>query len=164
MNNLQKNNRKIFLIDPKFQLSLLGMCLLLAAFILGMWLVSSQAFFWEFIQKGRELHLPSDHIYFRFIETQRRKMNFVIACIGCITTLGILFAGLKISNKIVGPIYNLRKNLKEIREKKAVGRPIAFRKDDYFAELAEEVNSTLTSLGHSFEAPVEKEKQLDKVS
>jgi uncharacterized membrane protein YciS (DUF1049 family) len=159
MNNYKKNQRRKFLIDPKFQLSLLGMCFLLALFILGMWLISGQIVFWEFMQKGQELQLPSDHIYFRFIETQRRKMNVVIACVGCLTTLGIMFAGLKISNKIIGPLYNLRKNLKEIRETKKVGRPISFRENDYFIELAEDVNATFVALGHRFETLPEKEKK-----
>jgi methyl-accepting chemotaxis protein len=56
--------------------------------------------------------------------------------------IGFCIYGLYFSNRVAGPIYNLRKALGRILEGDKTVR-IKFRKDDYFQELSEQVNLVL---------------------
>ena len=76
---------------------------------------------------------------------QTNLMNLVIpslavsAVLSCIFTLAF---GLFYSHRIAGPIYNLKKALREVRGGK-VDRVVKFRKGDEFHDLAEEINKTI---------------------
>jgi signal transduction histidine kinase len=56
----------------------------------------------------------------------------------CLTFLTCIF----FSHKIAGPLYKLKKHLREIRSNGISGH-LSFRKGDYFIDLADEVNITL---------------------
>jgi len=143
MNFFGKNRRKVFLINPQFQWSFLRHCLSLAFAVLTVVYSANAFFFWNFKNKGLAMGLQPDHIFFRFVESQRVSMNWVF--VGAAGTLAIVIMafGLRLSHRIAGPLYNLTRQLKEAKEKGENLNTINFRERDYFPEVAEAVNEYL---------------------
>ncbi len=139
---MKSNARSKLLVEPAFQLSFLRYTSALGLAILALAYGANRYFFWKFAAKGRELGLPEGHVFFEFLTEQSRIMGWIYLATGLLTIVLISTFGLYISNRIAGPIHRLRTHLAFRREGKAV-EPLAFRKDDYFADLAEPLNACL---------------------
>lgn len=69
----------------------------------------------------------------------QKEMIFYLVLIQLILSLFIFILFIFISHKIAGPIHKLKMFLSSVREGSPV-TTLSFRNDDYFFELAEEVN------------------------
>jgi sensor histidine kinase YesM len=131
------NSRKILLINPAFQLSVLGFMAGIAGFVIaifyGAW------FFRKFAMQGRELGLPADHVFFEFLREQSNTMNLIFAITSLLALVGIAVAGLILSHRIAGPLYRLRKHLDAVAAGTTLG-DVKFREKDYFPEVADAYN------------------------
>ncbi|MFA6003700.1 MAG: hypothetical protein WC881_06500 [Elusimicrobiota bacterium] len=67
----------------------------------------------------------------------------IALALGCIFSMA---AGVFYSHRLAGPIYHIRKTLREALDGKAPG-PIVLRKNDEFKELAEDINLLLARSG-----------------
>ena len=47
------------------------------------------------------------------------------------------------TRRIVGPIYNIKRTMRQMAEEEAGAVPIKLRSDDYFQDLAEDINNVL---------------------
>ncbi len=140
--NSQNRKKRSLLINPKFQWTLIGYTAMIATLIL----ITVYGFisygFHDFVQIGNQAGLPTDHIYFQFIQMQEVTFNRVILMIALVIGLILLVGGLVISHKIAGPVYRMQKEFNDMRESGSSElRPIQFRKGDFFPELAESYNS-----------------------
>ncbi len=144
MNLFNKNRRKVFLINPKFQWSFLRHCFGLAFAVIAVVYTANTFFFWGLRSKGIALGLEPNHVFFRFVEQQRQSMNWIFLACSAVVALSITVFGLRLSHRIAGPFFNLTRNLKKIRSS-GIRKPLTFRDSDYFPEVAEAVNEFIDS-------------------
>ena len=69
--------RKIILINPKFQLKVSAYFAFLSVLNIGIFYGCIRYFFQVFIDMGKEIGLPLNHVYFMFMEDQMLTMNIV---------------------------------------------------------------------------------------
>jgi uncharacterized paraquat-inducible protein A len=139
---LMSSKRKKLLINPEFQLSFLTYTLGIAATILVVFFGANRFFFWRFKQKGIDIGLPADHVFFRFINEQQWNMDLIFLVTAVIALAALIFYGLYLSNRIAGPIYHLETHLqKRLSGEKTPA--LKFRTKDYFKELEDPVNRLL---------------------
>jgi len=143
---MKTNKRKSFLINRPFQIKVMALFLALAIGIIGCWFLGNQFFFWRLFKQGQELGFPANHVYFRFIETQRQNMMLYIGALSVIVCSSIIIFGLRLSNKIAGPLHNLNQRLLEISKTGKLNNPIKFRDEDFFIELADSTNAAIDAI------------------
>lgn len=135
--------RKIYIVNQRFQKDFLKNMLFLNIGVSAIFYISQTIFFWNSYRLGRDLTLPPDHIYFKFLIEQQHLMNVIMVATVFTVSALILSYGLVYSNKIAGPLFNLQRYLRN----KVSGKeqpPLKFRKDDNFQELAHAVNDYIT--------------------
>ncbi len=137
------DNRKKLLINPAFQKTFLkytiGSALAVSAFYyLALWV-----FFANLESKGLSMGLAPDHIFFLFVRQQVASLGVFFLAASLLMVLGLLVYGLYVSNRIAGPIHQVVTQMKNNRlENKS--ELIQFRKKDFFHELADEANLTIS--------------------
>ena len=139
-----KNQRKVYLINPNFQLRVTSYFILLAVINILVCYSCVYYFFDIFQSKGVEIGLPKNHVFFMFIEDQMMQMNSVFLVMAILTGVILLFAGILISHRIAGPMYRLNQDLKSMAESKEL-RTLKFRKKDFFQEIPESFNLVVDS-------------------
>src|SRR6478609_6016420 len=80
-----KGGRKNFLINPKFQLSFLAYTLGVSILTIGFFCAADAYFFWKFKQLGAGLGLPSNHVFFQFLDEQHSTKNTYYAIAAGVT-------------------------------------------------------------------------------
>jgi sensor histidine kinase YesM len=103
--------------------------------------LSNAQFFNIFIDQARQLGIPENHVFYKFINEQKRIMNKVFLIGGSLSFLVIFFGGLYLSNKVAGPLYRLTKFLNERQQGDQT--QLKFRKGDYFLEVQDAINKYL---------------------
>lgn len=130
--------RRIFLINPKFQLRLSGLIcfiVLISSMFYPITLFDITEKFISFITTNNPSRLQE------MIEYKQALIVFLaLFQVGFVAMSFIVC--IYISHKIAGPIYKLEQYLTGIREHGRSDR-LFFRKGDYFVEIADEVNNTL---------------------
>ena len=133
------NRRRKWVINPKFQsLFLVYVLSSISLIIIGFYLLSS-LLLKDLSQLAEALGPASKD------EFARNSMN-IWSWFNKAVMMGTLFFSaffsyfyLKISNRIAGPLYNLKMKMRNLREKNEF-HAVKFRDTDYFAELEEEYN------------------------
>ena len=129
-----------WLIYPEIQLRLVGVnlaaVLLVGASALGGILLAAR----KLHDLGLKGNLPADHPFFRFLAIQNAAFLGTVAAVLAVSIVISVLATLLISHRIVGPIYRLREDMKEIVSYGKF-RPVKIRKDDYFHEVVHLINS-----------------------
>lgn len=146
---MEKNNRrKKFIINSGLQYRFLLFSLILSFVSASLFYLATMYLFWKFEQTGYEVGLPDGHIFFRFIGNQKRFMNILLLVASPIITFVTCYTGIKFSNRVAGPIFQMTKHLKELNNSKELNE-ITFRENDYFMELQDEFNKFIKSLKKS---------------
>ena len=143
-NNESANRRKKYLINPKFQLSFVFMCLLPATVTIVTFFSFIQYYFFKLFMEGKELGLPLDHPYFMLLSDQRILLAKIFVFFMILVTILYLVWGIWISHKIAGPIYRLEKYLKSLTD--IPESDLKFREGDYFLEIPESFNEWLRKI------------------
>ncbi len=141
---MAKNQRKVYLINPSFQLRVTSYFIILAVINILVFYGCVYYFFDMFISKGAELGLPKNHALFLFMKEQLGQMTSVFIFTSLITVFIILVAGVIISHRIAGPMYRLNKDLKEMAKNQEL-KSLKFRKKDFFQEIPEAFNQVVES-------------------
>jgi hypothetical protein len=135
----QQGGRRNFLINPKFQLSFLAYTIGVSVLTICFFYAADAYFFWKFQQLGQGLGLPSNHVFFQFIDEQRSAKNMYYA-VAAVVTVSVLGAwGLLLSHHVAGPLYRLRKHLMSVATGETMS-DVRFRKGDFFQEVADAYN------------------------
>ena len=137
-----KSNRNTFLIERPFQIYFLVYTVGIAIIISAIFFTASRFFFWKFLEQGRELGLPANHAFFRFLESQQAMLDWTLLIASLISITVLVCYGLYLSNRVAGPIYQLKKHLNNYRNGMDFN-DIKFRKKDFFPELAETINESI---------------------
>lgn len=136
------NRRRKLLIEPKFQIGFLIHTLSGALFSSAIFYIANRLFFWKFADYGKQAGLSPDHIFFKFLQTQQSQMDQIFAGTVIVVCAMLIAYGLIYSNRIAGPIFQLRKYLLAYSRGKTEA-PIHFREADLFPELGPLVNEAL---------------------
>lgn len=136
--------RKVILIDPKFQLSIINYVTLLFMAVLIIFYSVNMYFLYTLKQKGINAGLPLNSEYFYFLEDSSHIMNVFFLSSAFIVLIFIYYFGLRLSHRIAGPIYKIGITVDEILEKNQP-KEIRLRKNDYFKELAAKLNILINS-------------------
>jgi hypothetical protein len=138
-------SRKIYLINPKFQIRFsLYVCILV--------------FLTSIIYPFSIYELMNTIIAHFSLKNPEIASNFIAKRDSLIIFLTLLHLGFTsltfficvfFSHKIAGPLYKLQKHLKLIRENGYHGK-LFFRKGDYFQDLADDVNETFSVLEDNY--------------
>lgn len=131
--------RRNFLINPKFQLSFLGYTVGVSVVTIGFFYAADAYFFWKFSQLGQGLGLPSNHVFFQFLDEQKSTKNFYYGVAAGIAVSFLTVWGLLLSHRVAGPLYRLRKHATAVANGETRS-DVRFRKGDFFQEVAEAYN------------------------
>ncbi len=140
--------RRVLLINKRFQLTFLGYILGMIVLTIGIIYGSNFYFFWMFKKMGISMQLPSDHVFFSFLEAQQTQMNYVFALTGVLVSASMCLLGLFLSHRVAGPLYRLCSHLKKISADGSV-EEVKFREGDFFPEVADAFNEHLRRIGKS---------------
>lgn len=127
-----QRNLKNFLLNPQFQLRLIG-------YFLGLFIVTTLSlystsflFFWRLKEKALNVGIPKQHVFFTFLEGQKADLDLLFIALALLNLLILIGAGFIISHRIAGPLYKLKKHLTGMDQSSA---DFKLRKNDFFKEL-----------------------------
>ncbi|WP_408099014.1 hypothetical protein ACJVC5_08860 [Peredibacter sp. HCB2-198] len=125
------------LIDRPFQLKLMGY--FVAVFVVTTFSLYSTTylFFWNLRNKGLNVGIPEDHIFYEFLLNQKHDLDMLFIGLAVFNFILLLAVGFIISHRIAGPIYKLKQHLKDPKLK---NEPLQFRQNDFFKELGPMLN------------------------
>lgn len=139
-----KNKRKLYLINPSFQIKfsiMISLLLFISSLVypIAIYDITSSA-----IDKIGETAQLSQELL------SNRKDLLIILAIWQVGFLAIIFiVSIFFSHRIAGPLFRLRAFFKTIQ--KGRGREVLqFRKGDYFPEIAKEVNKTFDIIQRNY--------------
>jgi signal transduction histidine kinase len=135
-------NRKIILINPRFQLAFMAYMVITAMVMIGIFYGANIYFINEFREMGQSIGLASDHVFFEFLDEQNSKLTLFFAVSAAVAFVMLCLASLFMSHRVAGPLYRLSGYMQDICEEKDVDE-VKFRKRDFFPELAEGMNSVM---------------------
>ena len=144
---MSKNNRKIFLINPPFQLKFsFYVCLLifLSSLIYPVTIFELLSNFLEFasnnVHKLPEFKLVSENLQ------SKRNALIIVLVLWQLGFIGIAFiANIFLTHKVAGPIFKLKKFFQAIADGEDNGK-LKFRDGDYFEDLAVAYNDAISAL------------------
>ncbi len=131
-------NRKVLLINPGFQLRIIGTMLLAGTVTTTLLGLAFMAFIKMMINEGIRAGFPEDHFYFTLITQFKANLLWIFICVVALSVFFLAGVGLILSHRIAGPLYQLGKYLESYDKNNAI--QLNFRKGDFFPELPEKVN------------------------
>jgi hypothetical protein len=139
MSQEKKNERSNYLINPRFQWSMIRWALLIALVNSFIFILACYGFFRRLIVAGIQLNLSPDAPYFQIVMQEKSRLILTFGLTTFISICMILAFGIFISHKIAGPIFNKSRNLKQ-NDPNGPLPELSFRKDDFFQDLAKDFN------------------------
>jgi hypothetical protein len=134
MNKTETSPRqfKNLLINPTFQLKLLGY--FVALFILTTISLYSTTFlfFYRMKEKALNVGIPDGHIFFKFLLNQKHDLDTLFVGLAAVNFLLLIGVGFIISHRIAGPIFKLKKQL---GQSSIESEDFKLRQTDFFQEL-----------------------------
>ena len=135
-----KNLRKKLLVDKDLQFNIIRYLVLYSTtlslvFLCVLYIASSY-----FITKVSQLNVDPEIITSLFSDINYMALAFFILIL--LISLASSYFSLFFSNKIAGPIYNMNQTL-ELNRNNNSQNLIQLRKEDYFLNLAEKINSLI---------------------
>jgi len=140
----KKNDRKNYLINPTFQLTIVGVFIGISIIVNLIYFFSMNISFEEFFSLGKQLGLPKESQFFKFITHQKDKFTNIFLVTSLLSSVVLIIFGILLSHKIAGPVYRITEDLKEMIKNKKT-KEVHFRKGDFFIELTETFNNFLDS-------------------
>jgi hypothetical protein len=135
---MAKYKRSQLLIEPSVQRTLIRHAI-------GYWLCCALTL--EFLNLAWQISTgPEQRSFWAYLLSQSLLESCVRLALGTTLVLPfVIWDMLKLSNRFAGPIYRMRRALREVAEHGRTGT-VHLRKDDFWHELAEELNAALATL------------------
>ena len=140
----KKDDRKTYLINPTFQLTIVGIFIGISLVVNLIYFFSMNFSFDEFFALGKELGLPQNSQFFKFISHQKDKFTNIFLATSLLSSVVLIIFGILLSHKIAGPVYRITEDLKAMIESKTT-KEVHVRKGDFFIELSKTFNEFLNS-------------------
>jgi len=141
---MSKNNRKVYLINPKFQLTISGYFLGLSLVNILIFYSCIYYFFYKFRAKGIALGIQKDHVFYHFLDDQKWAMDNLFLIVAIISIIVLLISGILISHRVAGPLYRFNQHLLQLSKGNSLSK-VFFRKGDFFLELQDNFNHYVDS-------------------
>lgn len=135
--NMRKT--KNYLINPKFQLTLIGIFASVSMLACATLYAVVRYTFNQFTQKGISLGIEKGHVLYDFIHWQQTELDYAFILVGLGLLCAITFIGIIVSHKIAGPLYRFVTYL-HVEKDNPNPAPLRFRQGDFFADLPEHFN------------------------
>jgi hypothetical protein len=136
------NRRRILLINPRFQISVMIQGLLLIVFITALFYFYETFFLYQVSQIVIEGRGAQGDLIAKIESLHTRMFPWFILVLVAVSFIIMSFL-LFFSHRIAGPIYHVVNYLNAVGENPKNKRLITFREKDYFHELAEAINVAL---------------------
>ncbi len=117
----------------------------LAGLVILIYQIKNYLFFQNLIELAESGGLPSNHVFYRFIDDRKNEMMYFSLITSVLIFCVSIGAGLFLSNKIAGPLHRLSMHLKKSQDTKKFSK-IYFRENDYFKEVADQYNDHIEHL------------------
>ena len=134
---------RTYLINPKFQWRVIFFGISIGGFVLALTYVFMLYFFSSCEANLASARIPTQNPMWDFLRQQRAQMDGLFLVTVCFTLVVSTVVGVFLSHRVAGPIYRITKHLQGIATGEPA-RPLRFREGDYFIELADAFNATLT--------------------
>jgi hypothetical protein len=134
--------RSIFLINPSFQLKF---SLIVCSIILISTVIYPVIIYDFFNLVTTNLPQASEEVL-----SAQKDLIIYLVFIQVVILMLVFVSFIFITHKIAGPLYKLKEHLYNIREGGAI-KSLAFRKGDYFTDVADEVTLFLDYIKHNYE-------------
>ena len=134
------NLRRHWFIYPSFQGRVIAFGLGISAVGLILIYLALMYFFRHCVTVLLGSGLSGQHPVFRFLEEQEHFMSVIFIFVLVMSVAISVIVGIFFSHRVAGPLYGLRKQLDAIAAG-APPKPIQFRKNDYFQEIATSFNA-----------------------
>jgi hypothetical protein len=146
-----KLSRKKYYIEPTFQKDITKKLLLVGLFGNSMLYFINFAIYFHFNSYAEKLDYKSKKLFYQFFNQQIDLINICFLLMGMTFTAFLVIYGIRLTHRMVGPLYNLKQQFKGIQnldnlENIQSMKTANFRKSDYFKDLADEYNRTLKHL------------------
>jgi sensor histidine kinase YesM len=144
-----KNQRKIFLINPNFQLKFSILICLVITLIASIYPLSFYGYISNLVTKisGANASLAEE------IDSTLTSVIFILVMFQLAFTTIIFVISIFFTHKVAGPIYKLRKFMAMLRDGQNVPK-LKFRNGDYFQDLAEDFNETVQAVQDGYKNDV----------
>lgn len=140
-----KRKLKNFIILPRFQLTLIGLNLVIMTVAFGLVFFQINTSFLELQTIGERLKFNPDSAFFKLLSHQKVAIQQKIWIAGTISYLFSFVATIIVSHKVSGPIYRLRMYFNDLA-KNGFTNPLKFRDRDYYHDLADVVNEGIDKI------------------
>lgn len=136
--------RRQYLVNPGFQLRF--MFYVASAVLLGFAVIYATNLWYlaNLVAQGEELGLDPQHVYFEYVDQQRRMMNTAFLGVSTAVFALLMVGGLLLSHKIAGPIYRIERYTNDLLSGNASPHPVRLRKGDFFPEIETIVNGLIS--------------------
>ena len=140
-------SRKIYLINPKFQIQL---SLYVCALVFVTSLIYPFTVYQVLDAIIANFSLKNPEIAMHYSKRRDLLIYFLLGLHLGFTCLSF-FACIFFSHRIAGPLYKLQKHLRAIREGLNPGK-LFFRKGDYFQDIADDINHTVDHIEDGYKS------------
>lgn len=145
-----KRDRKLsnLIIYPEFQLLMLFIQGAFMSFGFGTIGFQLNRSFSQFEGLGKEIHLQSDHPFFRLIHLQANQLYFSLAVAFLISITFSSLITLIVSHRLAGPIVRTRMYFQTFLKDGRLEGKLTFRKGDFFSDLPSLINESIRLIGN----------------
>ncbi len=135
-------SRFVYLINPKFQLTMIGYSVALAFSIILIIYLFQGYYYNHMANVGVELGLEQGHPFYQIIAEQKEVMDKFYLFMSLAIFVLVFTIVTYVSHQIAGPMYRLKMYFDK-REMDL--RKLSFRKKDFFQELPDSINDYFES-------------------
>lgn len=132
------NRRFTFLINRRFQFSVIAWIWFLAIMISCVYFFAVYEFFRSLGAQAQNAGLPPTHAFFVYLESLENKLNIFLILSTLLIFIISWFAGLILSHRVAGPIHKMTEHLNKYTPQNSP--TLHFRESDYFQELTTAFN------------------------
>jgi len=137
---MPKHRRRTYFIEKEFQIKFIGIIVLFMFIIAGFSAFTTYYCTWMVLGEKLANVYPQGRLV-----AILRKANFMFLTRVLMVTPLVIFLAMRLSHRIAGPIYRLKKSLKEVAEGN-YGLRIRLRKTDELKDVAEAINKVVELL------------------
>lgn len=138
-----KTRRKVLLINRKFQIKYLLQTILLSLSVITIFFFVIRLNIASFRSSAISSGLNPDHIIFETLNRLQASLDVYFIFGSIMVIIVVLGFGLFMSNQVAGPVHHIVTHLRKIRSGETAPSEIKFRKNDFFQELADEINKSI---------------------
>ena len=133
----KKRQIQNILINPAFQLKLLGYFVVLFALTTISLYSTTFLFFYRIASAGHRVGIPTGHVFYKFLDQQKGDLDSLFILLVILNFILLIGIGFLVSHRIAGPIFKMKRYLKEVNSDSPV---FTLRKNDFLKDLEPVLN------------------------